>query len=284
MPALKVAAAQIECVPGDIAANLALHLDAAEAARARGVDLVVFPELSLTDYLSDPDTARLGRTVDAAEILALAEASRTLAVSFGFIERSAEGRFHNSQALAAGGRIVHVHRKLNLPTYGALREGLCYAPGSRLEAAVLPGLGRMTTLICADSWNPALVWLAALERPDLLLEPVASARLAVGADFDNPRGWDINLSHTAMTYGMPIVMVNHCGERGGLDFWGGSRIVDADGKVLARAGGRAEIVLATIDSETASRARARLPTIRDSDPALVRRELDRFLAGAGRPE
>ena len=62
---MRVAAAQIECRPGDIPANLALHLAALDSARNRGVDLLVFPELSLTDYLSEPDTATLARASDA---------------------------------------------------------------------------------------------------------------------------------------------------------------------------------------------------------------------------
>ena len=49
---MRVAAAQIECRPGDIAANLEAHLVALRAAQGEGAALVVFPELSLTDYLA----------------------------------------------------------------------------------------------------------------------------------------------------------------------------------------------------------------------------------------
>jgi predicted amidohydrolase len=278
MSKLTLACAQIECLPGDIAGNLAKHLAMIGDARSNGADLVVFPELSLCDYLSVPDTAVLARAPDAEEIRTIAQAADGLDVSFGFVESGADGRCYNSQALVSGGRIVHIHHKLNLPTYGNLQETLHYRPGERLETAALSGSLTAATLICADSWNPALPWLAALQRPDLLIQPIASARSAVGGDFDNPSNWAINLRHTAMTYGLPIVMTNHCGTRDGLDFWGGSRVIDAYGRELVSADDKETIVYAEIETADTARARELLPTIRDADPALIRAELERFLA------
>lgn len=274
MTRLTIAAAQVECRPGDIAANLALHLDAIREARARGVDLLVFPELSLTDYLPQPDVRRLARAADAPEIRAVADAAGDMLVSFGFIEEN-DGRFHNAQALVGNGRVLHVHRKLNLPTYGRLNEGLHYAKGERIEPVAYGGWS-LATLICAETWNPALPWLAALKGATLLAVPVASSLHAV-EDLDNRAGWDVNLSHTTLTYGLPLVMANHCGSRSGLDFWGGSRVLDAFGRELARARDRPELVVATLASSDGRRARERLPTVRDADPETVAAELRRLL-------
>ena len=52
---VKIAAAQIACIRGDLAANVARHEAAINAAAAAGVSVVVFPELSLTGY--EPDIA-----------------------------------------------------------------------------------------------------------------------------------------------------------------------------------------------------------------------------------
>jgi len=150
-----------------------------------------------------------------------------------------------------------------------LREPDVYSPGQELASIELPGSWRVSTLICADAWNPALPWLAALANSELLILPAASSRGAVGDDFDNPQGWEINLAHTAMIYGMPLVFTNHCGSRGGFDFWGGSRILDADGRELVRARAGEELILASIDREAIVAARRRLPTIRDSTPKLI---------------
>jgi predicted amidohydrolase len=277
---VRVAAAQIECRPGDIRANLDKHLAALKAARAQGAQLVVFPELSLTDYLSEPDLEALARPVGAEELREIAAAAGAAVVSVGFIERGADGRCYNAQALLTGGVVLQVHRKANLPTYGQLVEGRFYERGRAVESAPIAPGWNAATLICADTWNPALPWLAALQRADLLIVPVASSLDAVDGGFDNPGGWDVNLRHTAMTYGMPIVMANHCGHRAGLKFWGGSRVLDPFGRELTRAGNRPDLVLADLTSEDIAMARERLPTIRDADPELVHALLGRVLGKA----
>ena len=285
MSRLTVAAAQIACRPGDMQANLARHLDAIETAQLRGVDLLVFPELSLPDYLAAPDCAVLALGRDEALLRLLAGVAGSMAVSVGFIERDEAGRFFNAQALLRHGKVMAVHRKLNLPGYGALREDAVYAAGEALGLAPLGEDGaegdpagdswQAATLICADSWNPALPWLAALAGATLLILPVASSRDAVDGGFDNPRGWELNLGHTAMSYGLPTIFANHCGKRGGghgseaggFDFWGGSRILDASGRVLAQAGEEPCLISAVLEPVTAAPP---APTCRRSATATRR--------------
>ena len=133
-------------------------------------------------------------------------------------------------------------------------------------------------MICADLWNPALVYLAASQNVTLLLSPISSAVEAVGADFDNPSGWDVNLRFHALTYGLPIAMANRVGREGDLTFWGGSRIVDPFGRTLAQAtGDREELVRTSMDFAAVRRARYLLPTVRDANLPLVQREIERII-------
>jgi predicted amidohydrolase len=276
MSSLTVAAAQIECRPGDVSANLGLHLAAIDEARGLGVDVLVFPELSLPDYLTAPDAPTLALASSAAELERLAEAAGPMIVAVGFIEEAGGAQFYNAQAIL-GGRVLHVHRKINLATYGRLEEGKQYAPGRRIDVFPVKHPWTAACLICADTWNPALPWLAALGGASLLLVPVASSVDAVADDFDNRAGWDVNLRHTALTYGLPIVMANHCGSRGDVRFWGGSCILDAVGRELARAGAGPGLITAEIDYRDVRLARTRLPTVRDAAPDLIRSELERLL-------
>ncbi len=259
---IRLGVAQIACT-ADTAENLAQHRAAIAEARDRGIDLLVFPELSVTDYRSVPDLSAACRPEDLADL------GGEIAVLAGFIEAGRPGLHHNSAVLLRGGAVVGCHRKLNLPTYGGLEEGKHYAAGRRLDLVeALPGWP-VATLICADAWNPALPWLAALKGAALLLLPVASARAAVGGDFDNPGGWDVTLRQIALTYGLPLAMANHCGRRGDLDFWGGSRILGADGSCLAVAGEGPGIIQADIALADIAAARHRLPTMRDAAPLTV---------------
>lgn len=270
---LRVAAAQIETVLGDVAANLRKHLDWIERARAARVDVLLFPELSLTGY-SLGNRAR-GAAVAGSSLLDIGRATGAMTVTVGIVERDGSDLF-NSALTVRDGRSLAVHRKLNLPGYGRLEETRWFAPGSRIDTfAPAPGWSA-ASLICADLWNPALVHIAACRGADLLLAPISSALEAVEG-FDNPEGWTKTLDFYAMMYGMPIVMANRVGSEGDLTFWGGSRILDAAGRTLAESGSGEALVIADLVKADIGTARARLPTIRDSNPALVHAELGRWL-------
>lgn len=272
---VRVAAAQIACRPGEVEGNLALHDAMVARAREAGIDLLVFPELSLTGYESRPDVARLARRADCPDLLRLATLAGRMTLAVGFMEANGTGKPFNSVALMAGGRVAGIHRKLNLPTYGGLVEGEIYAAGDAIGLVPTP-LGNTACLICADTWNPALPWLAGLGGAEALIVPVASARGAVAAEFDSRDGWEVNLRHTALSYGLPVAMANQCGTEG-LPFWGGSMILDAFGRVVARAGEKPDLLVAEIDPAQTRIARARLPTIRDADPSRVAKLLAQFV-------
>ncbi|MEP7062897.1 MAG: nitrilase-related carbon-nitrogen hydrolase [Betaproteobacteria bacterium] len=274
---LAIAVAQVAAVPGDIAANQRRHVDVIDAARAAGVDVLVFPEMSLTGHSAGADTLRVAMGRGAAPVAAIARASGAMCTVFGLIEEAAAGQFYNTALVVRDGAIVAAHRKVNLATYGRLDDGKHFAGGDRIDTFALAPDWRASVLICADLWNPALVHLAALQRATLLLAPVSSAREAVGAEFDNPGGWDVNLRFYALTYGLPVAMANRVGQEGDLTFWGGSRILDPFGATLARAAGDGEeLVQARVDYDSVRRARYLLPTLRDANLALVRRELARI--------
>lgn len=262
---LKVAAAQIDSVYGDLDANLRKHFDAIAAARSAGVRLLVFPELSLCGHSAGKDALRLAMRRDHPALAALAEASGELHTSFGFIEEAPGGQFHNSQATVAHGRIAHVHRKAQLATYGKLRDGLYYAPGDEIGSFALDDRWRVANPICNDLWNPALVHELALGGATLIAASISSAREAVGGGFDNPSSWQLNLRFYAMTYGVGIVMANRVGMEGMLSFWGGSCVLDPFGNTLATGSLTEEcLVEAELDYEALRSARFLLPTVRDS--------------------
>ncbi|HET6467880.1 MAG TPA: nitrilase-related carbon-nitrogen hydrolase, partial [Geminicoccaceae bacterium] len=126
---------------------------------------------------------------------------------------------------------------------------------------------------------------AAVHGATVLFVPVSSAVEAVGAEFDNPGGWEVNLRFYAMTYGLPVVMANRVGREEDLTFWGGSRVLDPFGRTLARAeGGGEQLITAELDYEAVRRARYLLPTVRDSDLALILREAERLAGIVGVPD
>ena len=134
---LTVGLAQIDSRLGDLEANLERHLAWIERARAHGVDLLVFPELSLTGYRLLHLTSRVALTPESPLLARLAEAARPMTVVAGFVEESDRGVLHNSAVLLSGGFFEggarHIHRKLYLPTYGIFQEERFFRAGRRLD-------------------------------------------------------------------------------------------------------------------------------------------------------
>ena len=275
---LTVAAAQVESVPCDADANLRKHLDVVQAARTAGTDVLLFPELSMVGHGAGVHALRIAMRVDDPRVAELARATGPMCTTFGIVEEAPGAQFHNAAVTVRDGAVVHVHRKVNLATYGRLDDGRHFGAGTRIDGFPLDASWRANVLICADTWNPALVHVAAMQGCTLLLAPVSSALEAVGDDFDNPAGWDVNLRFHALTYGLPIAMANRVGREGDLTFWGGSRILDARGRVVAVAADTREtLVAARLDYADVRRARHALPTVRDANTPLVHRELARLL-------
>lgn len=281
---ITVGAAQIVTVPEDLEANLATHLDAISDARGRGVDLLVFPELSITGYHLSDDSFRLARSRRATIVQQMAEASVGLSTHFGFIEEGPGAQFYNSVLAVRDGAIEHLHRKVNLPSYGKLDENKHFTGGRFMETAMLDDVWRYGVLICADAWNPALVHLAAINGATLLSIPISSSIDAVDGEFSNPHGWNLALRFYAMAYGMPIVMANRVGIEGSAEFWGGSAIIDAHGSVVEQAGDQAELIIGEFDYAQVREARFHLPTVRDSNFALILREVNRLSGVLAVPE
>ena len=281
---LTLGAAQMASAIGDLDANIATHDRLIGQARDRGVDCLVFPELSLTGHYGAENLLDVAMHRDDARLAALARAAGDMEVVVGFIEEGPAAQFYNAAAVLRRGRVAYIHRKLNLPSYGRLIETKYYALGRFVDTHPMAGDWRMGLLICADLYNPALVHLSFLHGATLLTAPISSGREAVGGEFDNPDSWATTMKFYAMMYGAPAIMVNRCGVEADLTFWGGSRILDPFGRVLAEAGEDETLLSARLDYADVRRARALLPTVRDSNISLVQREMERLTSQLGVPD
>lgn len=281
---MRIGAAQFGSASGDLAANLAEHERWIAKAVKAEVDLLVFPELSLVGHYGAERLLEVAMRRDDPRLLALSRMAGDMTLILGFVEEGPAAQFYNAAGVYRGGKLEYIHRKINLPSYGRLTETKYYAQGRFVDTHDMGDPWRMGLLICADLWNPALTHLAFLHGATLLVSPVSSGVEAVGDGFDNPAGWAATMHFYSMIYGAPSVMVNRVGIEGDLTFWGGSRILDPFGKVLAIAGDGPDLIFADVDYASVREARAALPTVRDSNIGLVARETDRLIARLGVPD
>ncbi len=277
---LNIALAQINTKLGDVKSNLEKHLACINEARKSGVDLLLFPELSLTGYaLQDLVSAVAHRpAADDPVFKPLLEASRDLDLVAGFVEEDSRHRFFIASAYLSQGKIVHIHRKVYPPTYGLFDEKRFFASGDSFRAFDTR-FGRAGLLICEDFWHISSPYLLWLDGADLFLMTSASPGRGVTDKQLGSAKWVETVNQTyAGLFTSFFAHTNRVGFEDGLNFWGGATVYDPDGKLLAKGAYDEEaLTYAELDLAQLRRTRARLPLLRDESTSLVQKEMVRIL-------
>lgn len=275
----RVGMAQINPRLGDVGANMALYEARVREAAAAGVDVVVFPELSLTGYFLRDMVPDVAIRLESPEMERLRALSRKISLVAGLVLESPDHRYFNAAVYLEGGEVRHVHRKVYLPTYGMFDEQRYFARGDRVRAFDTRH-GRLALLICEDLWHPSTVYLAALDGALSIVCPSSSPLRGVtdgAAQDDNARYWELITRSYAETYGLFVVHANRVGFEDGVGFWGGSGILDPFGHTVCKAGYYDEaFVTGEVSHEAVRRKRTRAPLMRDEDVDLTIRELERI--------
>ena len=277
MKPVRVALAQIAPRLGDTQANLEKHAHAVKAARSEKAGLVVFPELAMTGYLlrdQVPDVAMSESSRSFKAVLAL---SRSIDVITGLALEGPDHTFSNAAIYASQGRLVHVHRKVYLPTYGMFDEGRDFASGEVVRAFDAP-FGRAGMLICEDAWHPTCAWLAVQDGASALFVPSSGPTRGAkpGRGITSVPVWHDLLRVTAQFQTAFVVYVNRVGYEDGLNFGGGSIAIDPFGRTIASLPALDEgMAVAELSPEVLRRARTVYPLLRDENLDLVSRELER---------
>ena len=282
---LNVALAQHNTHLGALETNLEKHLTMIKEASSIGADLIVFPELSLTGYvLQDlvPTVACRPRQDDPV-FHQLLQASQSIDMMVGFVEEDVRNRFFISSAYLARGEVVHVHRKVYLPTYGLFDEGRFFAWGERIQAFDTR-FGRVGMLICEDFWHASPPYMLWLDGADLFLFASSSPARGLGpSSVLASTQWvdDINRAYASLFTSF-VAHTNRVGFEDGLHFAGGAVAYNPDGELLGRGPYHEEaLTMVEMDLNQLHRTRARLPLLRDERTSLVLREMQRILDGHG---
>jgi predicted amidohydrolase len=263
---------------GDVPGNLERMLAIVAAAERDGVDLVVFPELALTGYGLRDLVSECALPLDSPEIAALVRASRKTSVAFGFVEETAEHLFFNSAAYVENRELVHVHRKIHLPTYGLFEEGRYFAAGESVRAFPTR-FGRLAMLVCEDVWHLPMPYLAALDGALGILALASSPTRGVGSEgkAKNALAWERLLLTYASSLTVFMMYANRCGFEDGVGFWGGSEIVSPSGEVVVKGEYHEEdFPTGTVDFGLVRQERIDTPLIRDERLSVVLAELARI--------
>jgi predicted amidohydrolase len=237
---LRIALAQCTAVPGDVSANVDAAARTVAAAREKGAELVVFPELSLSGY----DLDRIAATPEAwfraddARLDAVrrvcSDAGVTAVVGAPF--RTADDRPRISAFIVRPeGRLEVSHKQ-----YVHRSEAHLFEKGDPVEPFDVAGW-RVAVAICFDVANPRHAETAAARGADLY---AVSALYAVGEE----RRADLHHGARAMDHRMFACLANYAGTIGGHVSCGLSGVWTPSGEVALRAASTgAELLFAILD-------------------------------------
>jgi predicted amidohydrolase len=275
-----VACAQIDCVLGDLKSNIEKHVIYIERAIKNGAKLILFPELSLTGYTLRDINWDVAINPSNSNLLDdLKKLSREIIIVAGGVEEGENYGIYNSAFVFEDGEIKHIHRKIYPPTYGMFEEMRYFSNGDSVRAFNTK-IGRFGVLICEDLWHISLPYLLAIDGAKLIAGLAASPTRVSGNDEILPN-YRINSEHHktyARLLSVYLLFSNRVGYEDGVNFWGGSEIVNPNGEVLSVAKFFEEdIIFAEIDENEMRRSRRFSRHFIDENPTLVERELQRII-------
>jgi len=247
---MRVLAAQINPTIGDLEGNTRKVLDALRRAKEGKVEIVLFPELTLSGYF--PDDLLLDRSfIDAIaeKIEVIRPETKGLFAVVGLPRWNPSGKekpLYNSAAIFAGGKLLGYKNKILLPTYDVFDERRYFEPGGEEQVWDYQGR-RIAVTICEDVWqhtksldgytdyNRDPVNELKELRPDLVLNLSASPYY-----FQRK---DVRLTvfqSVAKTLRCPVILCNQVGANDQLVFDGHSLHIDERGQLIQMAKGFVE--------------------------------------------
>ncbi|MGC8645651.1 MAG: carbon-nitrogen hydrolase family protein [Thermoplasmata archaeon] len=205
----------------------------------REFDIAIFPELFYSGYLHR-DNLNL-RVLDSDFINQLTGGLGDRMIVFG---APVKDRFLYNSAVAVKGKEVRMYRKMHLPNFGPFEELRYFKRGTSPMTLNFKGL-RIGLQICYD-----LFFQDTLERGlDLIINISASP-------FTSYPYFERTFPARAIENQSYLAYVNVAGLQRNLVFWGGSRVLDPDGRQIFSLGKFEEASgSVTIDNETLQLAR-----------------------------
>jgi predicted amidohydrolase len=231
----RIALAQINPALGNTGKNLKKHIDFVNKAIREKADLVVFPELSLTGYTLKDLNAELAINPYNSEILKpLWNKSKKVDIICGGVEEDDNYGLFNSAFYLSEGKTIFTHRKIYPPDYGMFEEIRYFSRGKKAEI-LDTHFGKIGILVCEDLWHISLPLILALKGAKVIITIASSpTRLDLNTKSKTLKNYEINSEHHksyARLLSCYMIFCNRVGYEDGVNFWGGSEVVDPYGNV-----------------------------------------------------
>lgn len=269
---VRVGLVQMTCT-GSKPENMAKAIAKTREAAAAGAQIVVLQELFTSLYFCDVEAYEnflLAESIPGPSTEELSAVAKELGVVIvaSLFEKRAEGLYHNTTAvLDADGAYLGKYRKMHIPDDPGYYEKFYFTPGDMGYKVFKTKFATLGVLICWDQWYPEAARITAMMGADMLIYPTAigwALHQDEETNADQYSAWQTIQRGHSVANGLPVVSVNRTGIEGEMQFWGGSFVTNAFGKVLYQAPHLEEAVHVESISLTGSdRYRTHWPFFRD---------------------
>lgn len=250
---LKILAAQLNPVVGDIDGNAALARDTLKTGAGEGADLVVFAEMFVLGY--PPEDLVLKPSAVELCMKAVETLARDAADGPSFVIGAPwreEGKLFNSILFCRNGAIETRYDKQELPNYGVFDEQRLFDRGESPACIIEVKGAKLALAICEDVWFDRVPNAAKAAGAELLVIPNGSPwRRSIHAEragaFDR---WS--------RLGLPYIFINQVGGQDELVFDGGSYATNSTHAERCGIVGQFETGTAVVEFDLESR-KLRLP-------------------------
>jgi len=250
---VKAALIQMEIRKGEAGLNLAKALYLLEEAYEKGAQLVILPEMWLTDFLLKDPQLHLSWTSKALENLQALARDREMVIVAGSMMEEEGGKIYNTSFVVTPQGIAGKYRKIHL--FEPMGELRVFSAGTRVLVMDTP-LARLGVIICYDLRFPELTRPLPFQGVEILCVPAQWPIQRV-------THWEILLKARAVENQFFVLGCNRWGQAGSYQFPGRSLILDPLGEILASVP-REGVALATLERRVMEEYRSQIPSLKDS--------------------
>lgn len=238
MTSLTIALAQLDYHTGNFQYNTAKIIEHIYAAKADGVDLIVFSELCVCGY-PPRDFLEFHDFIERCEnsVQQIAAACNGIAAIVGSptVNPVIEGKdLFNSAYLLEDGKVKSVRHKTLLPNYDIFDEYRYFEPNRAFDLVVVKGV-KIALTVCEDLWNINDNPMYIVNPMDELYKLQPNVMINLAASPFSKKQLEIRqqvMIDNAQKYAIPLFYTNNIGAQTQLIFDGGSMVVDADGEIV----------------------------------------------------
>jgi len=243
---------------GSIQENLKAGISAIREAAENGVDLILFPEVQLTEFFPQhpgQDVSGYACELDGEVVQAFQAACRennVMAVPNVYLQEG--GHCYDASILIGrDGEIIGIQKMVHVAQAEHFYEQDYYTPSDDGFHVFDTDIGRIGIVVCFDRHYPESIRTEALMGTDLILVPTVNEKTEPLTMFE----WEIRVQ--AFQNSVAVAMCNRVGIEDDMQFAGESLVVDAAGNLICKAGDTEAIIYAQIDMSASAALREKKP-------------------------